>query len=116
MFLEKNPQYTEISERAFMVWAQKSGVHRNGGYHRMVSRDRPDTNFGIAALDDHSVSKMLKVIAPLQRRHYVVMDLKGVLIKDERSGMLDRWPADSFKKVAHVAIGAPPADFVKYSQ
>merc|ERR1711920_1201904 len=55
-------------------------------------------------------------IAPLQGRNYVVMEVKGNLVKDERRPLLDRFTASTFKKIAHVVVGEPPVEFKKYSQ
>merc|ERR1711879_1123015 len=46
-FLEKNPQYTELSDRKIIEWANKSGVARPVPTSSKNSRDKPDINFGI---------------------------------------------------------------------
>jgi len=113
MFLAKNPQYTEISDRAILDWCKKSGIFAAPA---KTSLDKPMPSFGIGDLDDMSVGRILRSVAPLQNRSYVVMELKGNLLKEERATALARFPEDSFKAVAQVVVGEPAADFKKYTQ
>merc|ERR1712125_149078 len=77
IFLQRNPQYTETSCRAVLEWGIKSECWRRGGGG---SIDRPET------FDkDGSVLRLLGSLAPLQERNYVVMDLKGNLLKEDRA-------------------------------
>merc|ERR1711907_405870 len=42
-FLEKNPQYTEMSDRKILQWASKSGL--KGGGKGRACNDKPGYNF-----------------------------------------------------------------------
>merc|ERR1711988_1690565 len=48
-FLEKNPQYVELSKRKVIEWATKSGIWKKGS--NKGSNDSPDMNFGIPLMD-----------------------------------------------------------------
>eukprot|EP00928_Gymnodinium_smaydae_P057975 TRINITY_DN411_c0_g1_i1.p1 TRINITY_DN411_c0_g1~~TRINITY_DN411_c0_g1_i1.p1 ORF type:complete len:904 (+),score=304.94 TRINITY_DN411_c0_g1_i1:67-2712(+) len=115
MFLQKNPHYTEISDRSIIAWALQSGHYRKGGSGK-GSIDRPEFNFGIKELEDGSARRALMKIAPVQQRNFVIMELKGNMVKAERDVALQRFPTTSFKQVAYVLLGEPAADFKKYSQ
>merc|ERR1711871_382247 len=73
-FLEKNPNYTELSDRAFINWASKSGIYTKGPAH---SNDKP----GNLHLDDMvRIKKTLMEVAALQPRNFVIMEVKANLI------------------------------------
>mmetsp|Transcript_45932 Transcript_45932/g.116793 ORF Transcript_45932/g.116793 Transcript_45932/m.116793 type:complete len:927 (+) Transcript_45932:75-2855(+) len=116
MFLEKNPQYIELSDRAMLTWAEKSGLTKPKGFSARSSNDKPEMGFGIAVLDDHSIRRVLQAIAPVQQRNYVVMEVKSNLMKDERKELISKWAGSSFKKTAVCMMGDPPASFKKRSQ
>eukprot|EP00419_Tripos_fusus_P022968 CAMPEP_0172718730 /NCGR_PEP_ID=MMETSP1074-20121228/75096_1 /TAXON_ID=2916 /ORGANISM="Ceratium fusus, Strain PA161109" /LENGTH=937 /DNA_ID=CAMNT_0013543999 /DNA_START=51 /DNA_END=2861 /DNA_ORIENTATION=- len=124
MFLEENPHYTELSDRAILSWAERSGLIRpkskiehanflSGAAQELVgqrsSNDKPEMGFGIAMMDDGSVRRVLHAVAPLQRRNYVVMEVKSNLLKEERKDILSKWSASGFKRTAAVMMGEPPA-------
>merc|ERR1719162_2830550 len=67
-------------------------------------------------MDDMSVRKLLQVIASLQPHHYVVMEVKSNLLKDDRKDLLGRFIGPSFKRIALVVMGEPPLEFRKKSQ
>jgi len=115
-FLEDNKNYTEISDRALLKWFERSGLTRPKGYGATArtSNDKPEMGMMISALDDLSVRRVLNVVAPIQKRNFVVMELKSSLIKEERMELVARWPG--FKTVARVIVGEPPAAFKKSSQ
>merc|ERR1712217_34256 len=71
---------------------------------------------GIQKIDDGSLSHMIKSIAPVQNRNYVVMQLRTNLIKDERSTLVKKFSGGLFKKVAHVQVGEPTLEFKKKVQ
>merc|ERR1712176_473255 len=86
-------------------WAKKSGVTQktsNGG-----SNDKPQMNLGVQGLDDLSASRIIKTVAPLVPRHYVVMEVKNNLVEADRAANLKAFPSRHFKKVAHVVMGEP---------
>merc|ERR1712187_401573 len=113
---EKNPQYLELSDRALLDWAEKSGVVRPKGYGVRTSNDKPGMDFQIPMLDDLSVQKILRVMAPVQQRHYIVMEVKANLMKSERKELLEAFTAPGYKTVALVLVGEPPLDFKRKSQ
>merc|ERR1712136_317644 len=69
---------------------------------------------GIPSLDDWSIRRVLQAVAPLQQRHYVVMEVKSNWLKEERAALLARFEA--FKKVAVVIVGEPTLEFKKHTQ
>merc|ERR1711920_550112 len=111
-FLEKNPQYMELSDRMIHDWIQKSGLSRcrnRGG----VSNDKPPYNYGVKFGDDSSIRRIVNVVAPLSARHYVVMEVKQNLVAADRSALLASFNQPHFKKIAHVVMGDPKKDFVE---
>jgi len=111
MFHEKNPGYTELSDRMILDWADKSGIWRQKGYKVTSSKDKPDMAFGVRELDDGSVKRVIHAAAPLQTRNYVVMEVKGNLMKGDRKEATARFPSSLFKKTAQVIVGDPSLDF-----
>merc|ERR1712232_1432909 len=71
----------------------------------------PQPSFGIPQLDDMSARKVLQKIAPLAPRHYVVMEVKGNLLKDDRAQLLGKFAHPWFRRVAKVAIGEPSDNY-----
>eukprot|EP00928_Gymnodinium_smaydae_P072685 TRINITY_DN55_c0_g1_i1.p1 TRINITY_DN55_c0_g1~~TRINITY_DN55_c0_g1_i1.p1 ORF type:complete len:891 (+),score=345.70 TRINITY_DN55_c0_g1_i1:63-2675(+) len=103
-FLEKNPGYTELSDRALTKWAEKSGMQKRPA----KSNDKPE------AVDDlGTLRRLVGMAATLQPRNYVVMELRGNLLKDDRARLLAQFPDSDFKKVAGVLVGEPTPDFKK---
>merc|ERR1712113_570472 len=79
--------------------------------------DKPDMNLSIASMDQGGqFEKIVKFWASMQQRNYVVMEVKGHLVKEEREALLKRLPSENFRKVAHVQIGEPDVDFKKRTQ
>merc|ERR1712203_804189 len=91
--------------------AEKSGLGRQDGYLKRHTNDEPGMGFQINQIDNGTLNKMIETFAVLQGRNYVVMHVKDNLIKDERAKLLAKFPSKSFKKVAHVQLGEPPAEF-----
>merc|ERR1712039_875694 len=58
------------------------------------------------------VLHMIKTVVPLQKRNYVVFEVKNNLLEDQRKATLSKFSSDSFKKVAQVTLGEPDAEFV----
>merc|ERR1712048_129676 len=108
-FLSKNPSYTELSDRKILEWASKSGLWRQKGYSWRASNDKPEMGFGIPFMDDTSVSRLLTAIAPTLKRNYVVMELKGNLVADDRAATLKRF--SKFETSASVLMGEPNAEY-----
>merc|ERR1712039_892781 len=113
MWLQKNPGYTELSDRSLLAWAEKSGLWRRDGYEHRACNDKPDLSLGIYNVDDGSVGKAIKSIAPIQNRNYVVMELKSNLIKEERETLIKKFSSALFKRVAQVVVGEPTLEFKK---
>jgi len=109
--LAKNRGYVELSDRALLEWAQKSGVQRQGGFSKRSSNDKPEPNFGLTLLDDYGIQKVIAMVAPMLPRNYVIMEVKNNLLEKSRKRLLDRFSSHEFRRVAHVAVGEPPADF-----
>jgi len=107
-FLKDNPQYTEISARSFLKWTERSGLTRpRSSFATQVSNDKPAMGFGIHALDDGLVMRSIQKVAALHGKDYVVMEVEANLIAEERAEALSYWPAETFRRVALVIIGAP---------
>merc|ERR1712048_371039 len=66
-------------------------------------------NLGVQGLDDLSASRLIKTVAPLVPRHYVVMEVKQNLAETDRLANLKKFSSRHFKKVAHVVMGEPSA-------
>merc|ERR1740121_1065405 len=115
MLLEQRPEFTELSDRAILGLCEKSGLWRPKGYGHTarVSNDKPELGFGIPALDDMSVRRILQQVGPIVQRNFIVMEVKANLMKADRAEALARWSAPHFKKVAHVIVGEPKSDFKK---
>jgi len=112
-FLKNNPQYTELSERAIIDWALKSGLWKpkaNQGA-KNSSNDRPDMAFGIPCMDDGSIRRTLYSMAPVMGRNYIIMEVKGNLMKAERKEALKRFCAPHFRRVAQVVMGKPSQEY-----
>merc|ERR1712187_814433 len=117
MFLEKNPQYTELSDRMMIDWAEKSGIWRNKNHTIKTSNDKPEMTFGIRELDDGvSIRRILYAIASMQQRNFVIMEVKGNLLKDERQEILSKFTDPRFKKVAVLLAGEPNLEFKRRIQ
>jgi len=115
-FLAKNKNYTELSDRAILDWASKSGLQRQGGYAKRTCNDKPEMSFGLTLMDDYSVSKVLKVVAKTLPRNFIVAEVKNNLLPEQRQKTLASFPSHCYKKVVQVMVGQPPADFKKYVQ
>merc|ERR1712217_112718 len=79
-FLAKNPKYVELSDRKLVDWAVKSGFSRPLA---RKSNDKPEPSFGAPALDSLSARSVIRTMAPLAPRDYVMMEVQGNLIKSE---------------------------------
>merc|ERR1712060_69300 len=90
-FLEKNPQYHEISDRMIHDWIQKSGFQKNQwNQGPQASNDKPPFSYGPQFLNDHSIRRAIMSVAPHMPRHYLVMEVKENLISVDRSRNLKR--------------------------
>jgi len=107
-FLAQNPGFHELSDRKIMDWAVKSGLWKPSGPRG--SSDKPEFKFGLPALDDHSVRRVLASAAPAMRRNFVVPELKANLLASERKAALAKFEAFGYKKTAMVVMGEPTAE------
>jgi len=111
-FMEKNPGYTELSDRKILEWAAKSGMYQTqqrgaaGG-----SNDKPEARFGIPSMDDWSVSRVIAAIAPTAPRNYVLPELKANLVAADRENALLKFGSQDFKRKAVVVMGDPDQAF-----
>lgn len=116
-FLNANPEYVELSDRAIVDWAEQSGVRRMGSVNQPGnSLDKPIFSFGLPGLDDGSVQKMMKVLASSAKRNLLVAQLKENICSNDRADLLKVFKGSSFKKIAHVVMGDPPKPFKEYCQ
>jgi len=115
-FLATNKDYVELSDRAILDWAAKSGIQRPRGYAWRSSNDRPDMGFGLPLLDDLSASRVLMTAAPALQRNFVVMHVRGNLLAEERKAMVAKFPTSDFRRTAKVMMGEPPAEFRSWVQ
>merc|ERR1712087_171372 len=76
-----------------------------------MGNDKPGMGFGIPPLDDLSARRVVNTIVPAQKRHFIVMEVKGNLIKEERKEALKRYASAHLKKVALVVMGEPSKEF-----
>merc|ERR1712190_462219 len=67
-------------------------------------------------MGDGSIQRTLHTIAPLQKRNYVVMEVKANLLKDERSRLLSKFAPSAFKRTAAVMMGDPPHEMKEFAQ
>merc|ERR1711972_765562 len=67
-------------------------------------------------IDNGAVDRMIKACAGTQARNYVVMEVRSNLIADQREALLKKFPSHLFRRVAHVQLGDPDADFKKKTQ
>jgi len=110
-FLEKNPHYTELSDRRIMEWAACSGLWKPKGGGWQTSNDKPEFNFGLPGMDDMSIRRIIYNVAPVVPRNYVIMEVKSNLIAPDRKEVLAKFGAPFFKKVAHVIMGEPSDEY-----
>jgi len=115
-FLQKNPHFTEISDRQILKWAERSGLWRPNPSAWKNSNDKPDMNFGIPMMDDSSVRRVLNSVISSQPRNYVVMEVKANLMLEERQDLMRRFYQPFYKKVAVIVVGEPTEEFKSKAQ
>jgi hypothetical protein len=109
-FLQSHPDYIEVSDRAILQWAQKSGLTRPRGFSHRSCNDRPGMEFGIREMDDLSVRRLIRSVAPVLKRRYIVMEVRNNLLIAQRKKLLEQFQGD-FKKTAIIAVGEPPEEY-----
>jgi len=110
-FMADNPHFVELSDRKLVEWASRSGLPKPKPNFQRTSNDKPDNHFGLQALDELQMRRIIASIAPLVPRNYIVMEVKSNLVKAERMELLKRFSGPHFKRIAQVAIGEPPASY-----
>lgn len=110
-FLIKNPNYIELSDRKILEWAGSSGLWKPKAAGWKTSNDKPEFSFGLPGMDDQSVRRVVQTITSVVPRNYVVMEVRGNLLENERKEVLRRYSHPMFKKVAHVVMGEPGQEF-----
>merc|ERR1712050_727367 len=68
-------------------------------------------SFGINNLDKKTIKQFLYAIASMQSRHFVVMEVRDNLVKEDRKETMGKFRLPNFKKVAQVMVGEPKEDF-----
>ncbi|CAJ1350593.1 unnamed protein product [Effrenium voratum] len=106
-WLEENPSWVELSDRKLQQWAASSGLAKPKG----GSLDKPSFSYGIGTLEDLSLQKVINSIAATIPRNYVVMEVRGNLVAEERAEVLKRFSLPHFKKSAMVVMGKPLEEF-----
>merc|ERR1712136_90284 len=110
-FLERNPRFVELSDRKILDWVHRSGLWKQKSTGWKHSNDKPEFNFGIPALEDLSVQRVLQTVASIVPRNYVVMEVKQNLVASDRKDNVRRFSLPSYTKVAHVVMGEPTSDY-----
>jgi len=110
-YLQKNPHYVELSDRKILDWAASSGLSKSTAWRK--SNDKPEFNFGIPEMDNYSIRTLINSIAAVVPRNYVIMEVKSNLVEAERKQVLQRFSTSHFRKVAHVVMGEPSAEYKK---
>merc|ERR1712194_704408 len=113
LYLAKNKNFTELSDRKIIDWAVKSGLRAPRQQGAKASNDKPDMRFEVKELDDASMRRAVYMVAPMQQRNYVVMEVRGNLLKSEREELAKRFDRPHFKRVAKVLLGEPDKAFKK---
>eukprot|EP00930_Biecheleria_cincta_P025118 TRINITY_DN1791_c0_g2_i1.p1 TRINITY_DN1791_c0_g2~~TRINITY_DN1791_c0_g2_i1.p1 ORF type:complete len:794 (-),score=208.88 TRINITY_DN1791_c0_g2_i1:36-2144(-) len=108
-FLQKNPSFVELSDRKLQEWATSSGLPRPRPGPN-ASNDKPSFSYGLISMDDMSLQRVVKSVASMVPRNYVVMEVTSNLVKEDRADLLRRFGAANFRKTAMVVVGKPPAE------
>eukprot|EP00927_Polykrikos_kofoidii_P067127 TRINITY_DN6263_c4_g1_i1.p1 TRINITY_DN6263_c4_g1~~TRINITY_DN6263_c4_g1_i1.p1 ORF type:complete len:953 (+),score=221.58 TRINITY_DN6263_c4_g1_i1:66-2861(+) len=112
-FLEQHREYTELSDRAIVAWAEKSGLVSKSPSQ---SNDKPEFKYGLPFMDDFSVRRVLQTVAPLHKRNYIVMEVRASLLKEERKRLIEAWDVHGFRTTALVMVGEPPSSMRTFVQ
>ncbi|CAK0792634.1 unnamed protein product [Prorocentrum cordatum] len=67
-FMERNPSFTELSDRKVQEWAIKR-LWRGSRKGWSSSNDKPSFDFGLPMLDDLSACKVISSVAPCVARN-----------------------------------------------
>mmetsp|Transcript_84158 Transcript_84158/g.176091 ORF Transcript_84158/g.176091 Transcript_84158/m.176091 type:complete len:695 (-) Transcript_84158:1704-3788(-) len=108
LYKEEHPGYFEISDRVLTDWAQKSGLFGRQG---KASNDR----YGhLQEMDD--LRKSVYQAAQMQKRDYIIMEVRNNLIAEERKKMLEMFDDSMFTRKAIVLVGEPTDEYKEKSQ
>jgi len=113
-FLERHPDYVELSDRKLLEWCARSGLTRSKTPTNSV--DKPDMKFSVPGMDDAVIRRLLTHLATTANRNFVVPELKGNLLAAARQSMVKKFGMPKFKKVAMVVVGEPTAEFKARTQ
>lgn len=112
-FLTQHPsRYVELSDRMLHDWSVNSGLKNQFAVSKQNCNDKPQMGFKIPALDDGTIKETIFAVNAMNQRSFLVMDVKGNLLKEEREAALKKW--DGYKKVAQVMMGIPEDAFRQY--
>merc|ERR1712217_280492 len=75
--------------------------------------EHPDIYFTLETIDKGHLLRRMRAVAAMQRRNYVLMDVRDNLIAESREELLKPFSSDAFKKIAHVQLGEGNAEFKK---
>lgn len=109
-FLEKNPNFVELSDRKMLDWAYKSGLGRP---RKAGSNDKPEMNFNNPVLDDGSMKRVIASVTPTLQRSFLIPELQKNLLASERAALLARFSPQEYRRKALVLMGEPPKEYVE---
>jgi hypothetical protein len=96
--------YTELSDRMLVKRMMESGL-------RGLPSD--PRSFKVGEFDSGKMMRAFKLLASTSKKNYVLMSVKNNLMQTERVADLKLFQAPWFTAKAVVAMGPPPADFLK---
>merc|ERR1719215_953340 len=112
-FLEMHPDFMELSDRKILEWCVESGLARP---YQGQSNDKPELRFGVWALDDGAVQRLVHSIAPSARRNFILPQLAHNLVSVNRKRALLSFASQGYKKTAMVVTGEPTDDYKEFVQ
>eukprot|EP00927_Polykrikos_kofoidii_P030738 TRINITY_DN26467_c0_g1_i1.p1 TRINITY_DN26467_c0_g1~~TRINITY_DN26467_c0_g1_i1.p1 ORF type:complete len:1248 (+),score=283.84 TRINITY_DN26467_c0_g1_i1:65-3745(+) len=104
MYKLKNPYHSELSDREVCTWSARSGFPLVEGEQR------------VPKLEDGSVKKLLRSVAPALERDFIVVEPRMNLLAEERRKLLAGFTGPNFKKVAVVVMGEPDDEYKAFVQ
>lgn len=113
--LDARKNHMEISARAAKKWASKSRIHLQGGddsVDNMNAKLVMSNSMGMRSqLPMSSFLAMLRTMAAHTKRNVAIYSMDN-LIKERREAICKTFSAPWWKKVAVIAVGTPPPQFL----
>lgn len=106
-FLERHPDFEEVSDRRVADWALGSGVPRPRP--QAISKDKPLFSFGIRGLEDGSVGRVLGHLVPTSRKNVIIPELQAPLRTLLGAGTRERGPCPPLPWFTRVPGRTPEA-------